>query len=202
MKHELNGRTLIKLDNVETSGGDGPIDQDVTDEKSALEKVISHENSDIAYFWCNKSNRLIQKSPDKRVGRWNNNPGAFYMYADKVLGNNGQKYLYSKIQITDFSQVFGIICAQEWYGPNGQIFNFENNGKGTALQREDLDWDNFTWILNGESKLVINIDDDCDEFELVWKQGMMTLETDDVKKTLMTTQPARSNLKPTKGEEE
>jgi hypothetical protein len=132
MNHELNGRTLIKLDNVDTSGGDGPIDNDVSDENTALEKIKSHENSDIAYFWCNKSNRLIQKSPDKRVGKWNSQPGVFYMYADKILGN-GQKYLYSKINITQFEQVFGIVCAQEWYNSDEQTFNFENNGKGNTV---------------------------------------------------------------------
>lgn len=93
MNHELNGRTLVKLDNVETTGGDGPADNDISNQEAALEKVIAHKNSDIAYFWCSKSNRLIQKPPDKKVGRWNSNLGAFYMYADKVLGN-GQRYLY------------------------------------------------------------------------------------------------------------
>jgi hypothetical protein len=182
MKHEHNGRTLIKLANVSTTGGDGPIDNDISDEKSAVEKIISHENSDIAYFWCNKSNRLIQKSPEKRTGKWNSEPGTYFMYADKVLGN-GQKYLYAKIKMTQFDQVFGIVCAQEWYGPDGQTFNFENNGKGTNIQ-EDFALNNFTWLLNGESKIVINNENESEEYEMVWKTGVMALESDDPDKTL------------------
>ena len=57
--HEINERTLIKIENVATTRGDDHVDEGITDEKAALEKVISHENSEIAYHWCNKSNRLI-----------------------------------------------------------------------------------------------------------------------------------------------
>ena len=56
---------MIKLENVTTSGGDGSIVNDIADEKVALEKIKSIENSgNVAYFWCKKSNRLIKKDPE------------------------------------------------------------------------------------------------------------------------------------------
>lgn len=75
---EINGRTLILMKNVDTGGGpsDGHIDYDIGDENIALKKLICNvsqnhdrsERSEVAYFWCNRSNRLIEKNPDKRAG--------------------------------------------------------------------------------------------------------------------------------------
>jgi hypothetical protein len=39
----------------------------------------------MAYFWCDQSNRLIQKDPSKRAGKWNKQSGTFFIYADKVV---------------------------------------------------------------------------------------------------------------------
>lgn len=44
----------------------------------------------------------------------------------------------------------------------------------------------FTWILDPESKIKINLEDNSDEYELVWKQGMMTLESEDEAKFMTT----------------
>ena len=86
---EFNGRTLIRMDNVDTGGGpsDGHIDYEVKDDKSALHKVISKEDSRGAHFWCNQSNRLIEKNPKKRAGKWNDQSGVFFIYVDKCLGS-------------------------------------------------------------------------------------------------------------------
>lgn len=83
---EVDGRTLIRLDNVDTGGGpsDGHIDYDITDEEYALKKVKEYKNSKVAYFWHKDSNRLIEKPPSKRQGKWNTTAGVYFMYVDKV----------------------------------------------------------------------------------------------------------------------
>jgi hypothetical protein len=55
LNYELNGRTLIRMDNVDTGGGpsDGHINHDVKNDKAALFNVLANKNSNIAYFWCN-----------------------------------------------------------------------------------------------------------------------------------------------------
>jgi hypothetical protein len=42
----------------------------------------------------------------------------------------------------------------------------------------------FTWILNNEGEIIININESSDEYELVWKQGIMALETEDEQQSM------------------
>ena len=111
MNHELKGRTLVKIENVSIAGGDTNVDKGIADEAAALEKVKSFDDSGTAYFWCKQTNRLIEKNPNERTGRTVTQSGAFYMYADKVLGN-GHSYLYSKINITSKDEITGLVRTQ------------------------------------------------------------------------------------------
>lgn len=45
---------------------------------------MQKKNSKVAYFWCSQSNRLIEKPPSKRQGKWNTQKGVYFMWADKV----------------------------------------------------------------------------------------------------------------------
>jgi len=83
---EVDGKTLIKLENVDTGGGpsDGHIDYEVAEEEYALEKVKEYKNAGVAYFWHKGSNRLIEKPPSKRQGKWETTGGIYFMYANKI----------------------------------------------------------------------------------------------------------------------
>ena len=52
MNQELKGRALVKIENVGIAGGDTHVDEGISDEGAALEKVKSYDDSGTAYFWC------------------------------------------------------------------------------------------------------------------------------------------------------
>ena len=160
---EIDGRTLIRMDNVDTGGGpsDGHIDYNVQDDKAALEKVICKRDARGAHFWCSSSKRLIEKNPEKRAGKWNDQPGVFFLFVDKCL--DGNHYLYQRIKITQFEQVFGIVCAQEWENSDGDKFTFQNNGKGTGIDKGHAVFE-FTWLLNPDNVIILNLDNEIFEF--------------------------------------
>jgi len=113
---EIDGMTLVAIDNVITSGGksDGHIDENVTSEEQAIELIKQHKNSKSCYFWCSETNRLIEKPPSKRCGKWNSQKGVYFMYANKIHGDEntseeGKKY--ANIPMKGYAEVFGILCS-------------------------------------------------------------------------------------------
>ena len=135
LNQDMSGRSLIKLEGVDASGGesDGHIDYDVENEEAALKKILEYKNPNVAYSYCRQSLRLIQKPPEKRIGNWVENDNALFMFVDKALGTNGEKFFYQRIQISQFDDIFGIVCAQRWESTSGKTITFKKDGKGTSV---------------------------------------------------------------------
>jgi len=53
--------------------------------------IKGYKNPKSAYFWCSQSNRLIEKNPSKRCGKWNSQKGVFFVYVNKVHGDPVQE---------------------------------------------------------------------------------------------------------------
>ena len=110
------------------------------------------------------------------------------MFADRALGPFGQKYIYSRVPITNNEDIFGIVCSQSWLNSKLVTFFFQLNGKGYYVKRESGKGSlsekgsvstEFNWIINPEKKLILNFPYDTPvEYDLVWRQGGMALETE------------------------
>ena len=88
--HTCNGKTLIALDGVDVTRGDGKIEHNVTSYEQALEIAKRWADTNAAAFWHSPSNRMILK-PKNNGARWTGKGiggegiGTLFMWADKPL---------------------------------------------------------------------------------------------------------------------
>jgi len=75
------------MEGCDAGGGpsDGHIWQNIRSYDEAQSIVVSESNTDIAYFWCSQSNRLIEKNPNKRTGHWKSQTGWMFLWGNEII---------------------------------------------------------------------------------------------------------------------
>jgi len=88
--HKCNGKTLIALDGVDVTRGDGRVEHNVRSYEQAIATVKRWADTNAAAFWHSPSGRLILK-PKNKGARWTGKQvngeglGTLFMWADKPL---------------------------------------------------------------------------------------------------------------------
>ena len=129
VEHTCKGKTLIALDGVDVTRGDGKIEYNVKSYEQALAIVKRWADTNAAAFWHSSSSRMILK-PKNNGARWTGKGiggegiGTLFMWADKpLLPGGGFVGVWEPTRVDEW-----VSCPVQLHDRNKYQMTIKNNG--------------------------------------------------------------------------